>query len=306
MIFSLFSQYITPYILLLFGVMPVYSYNSGPILGEENCHQNFLPQNIEKTIPQLEEAPPEISSLSAAVLAVDANFWLYEKSANEKRSIASITKLMTALVFLDTEPNFDDYYTIVREDGISGGRLHLFLGDTLKIKDLFYTALISSDNGATTALVRSTGLSQEEFILRMNQKANELSLFSTVFSDVTGLSDNNISTAKDVIRLAKIALNTLEIEEVLKLESHRYITREGREKIILSTANGFLDDNGHNFLVIGGKTGYTQKAGFCFVGRYFDDSGREVISVVLGANDRNHRFIEANKLASWAFFNCDW
>ncbi len=306
MFFSFVSQYISPYVLILFGILPAYSHNSGPILGEENCHQSFLPQNIEKTIPQLVEAPPEIFSSSAAVLAVDANFWLYEKSAKEKRSIASITKLMTALVFLDTKPNWEDYYTIVREDGVSGGKLHLFLGDTLSIKDLFYTALISSDNGATTALVRSTGLSEEEFISEMNQKANDLFLFSTEFSDITGLSDNNISTAKDVVRLAKIALNTFEIEEALQLENHRYITKEGREKIILSTATGFLDDNGHNFVVIGGKTGYTEKAGYCFVGRYFDESGREVISVVLGANDRQARFVEANKLSSWAFINCDW
>lgn len=306
MILSFISQYITPYILLVFGLIPVYSHNSGPILGESNCHQSFLPENEERVIPELNEAPPEIESSSAAILAVDANFFLYEKAANEKRSIASITKLMTALTFLDTKPDWDDYYTIVREDGVSGGRLHLFLGDTLTIKELFNTALISSDNGAITALVRSTGLSEEDFIAKMNQKAVDLSLFSTNFSDVTGLSDNNISTAKDVIRLAKIALNTKEIEEALSLEDYRYITREGREKIILSTANGFLRNGENGLNLIGGKTGYTEKAGFCFVGRYLDEKGREVISIVLGASDRNQRFIEANKLSSWAFFNCDW
>ncbi len=306
MIFSFFSQYISPYILLAFGLMPVYSHNSGPILGEENCHKSFLPQNEERIIPQLIEAPPEISSSSAAVLAVDANFWLYEKSANEKRSIASITKLMTALVFLDTIPEWEKTYTIVREDGVSGGRLHLFLGDTLTIKQLFNTALISSDNGAATALVRSTGLSEEEFILKMNEKAIELSLFSTEFSDVTGLSDNNISTAKDVIRLAKIAFNKSEIEEALSLKDYRYTTKEGREKLILSTANGFLGNGENNVKLIGGKTGFTQRAGNCFVGRYLDENGKEVISVILGASDRQERFVEANILASWAFFNCDW
>ncbi len=306
MIFSFFSQYISPYILLAFGLMPVYSHNSGPILGEENCHQSFLPQNEERVIPQLIEAPPEISSSSAAVLAVDANFWLYEKSANEKRSIASITKLMTALVFLDTMPEWEKTYTIVREDGVSGGRLHLFLGDTLTIKQLFNTALISSDNGAATALVRSTGLSEEEFILKMNKKASELSLFSTEFSDVTGLSDNNISTAKDVIRLAKIAFNKSEIEEALSLKDYRYTTKEGREKLILSTANGFLGNGENNVKLIGGKTGFTERAGNCFVGRYLDENGKEVISVILGASDRQERFVEANILASWAFFNCDW
>ncbi len=306
MLYSFLSQYIAPYLLLLFGFMPAYSHSTGPVLGEENCSQAFLPKNSEKTIPSVVEPPPDISSPSAAVLASDVNFWLYEKSANEPRSIASITKLMTALVFLDTNPNWDDTYTIVREDGVSGGRLHLFLGDTLTIKDLFYTALISSDNGAATALVRSTGLGQEEFIEKMNQKAREMSLFSAQFVDVTGLSDQNISSAKDVVRLAKEALNNDYIYKALRQKEHSYVTREGRQKHIISTANGLLQESANGALVIGGKTGYTENAGYCFVGRYFNENGKEVISVVLGALDRYERFTQASLLAKWAFYNCDW
>lgn len=306
MIYTFLSQYIAPYLLLLFGFMPVYSHSTGPILGEKNCDQVFLPKNSEKTIPTVVKPPPDISSPSAAVLASDVNFWLYEKSANEPRSIASITKLMTALVFLDTNPNWEDTYTIVREDGISGGRLHLFLGDTLSIKDLFYTALISSDNGAATALVRSTGLEQNEFINKMNKKAREMSLFSAQFVDVTGLSDQNISSAKDVVRLAKKALNNDHIYEALRQKEHNYTTREGREKHIISTANGLLQQSENAALVIGGKTGYTENAGYCFVGRYFDENDKEVISVVLGASNRQERFTQASLLAKWAFINCDW
>ncbi len=306
MFYSFLSQYIAPYLLLIFGFMPVYSHNSGPILGEENCHQTFLPENSEKILPAVVKPPPEISSPSAAVLASDVNFWLYEKSANEPRSIASITKLMTALVFLDTNPSWEESYTIVREDSVSGGRLHLFLGDTLSIKDLFYTALISSDNGATTALVRSSGLEQNEFIDKMNQKARQMSLFSAEFVDVTGLSDQNVSSAKDVVRLAKKALNNDYIYEALRQKEYSYITKEGRQKHIISTANGLLQQSENGSLVIGGKTGYTEKAGYCFVGRYFDENGKEVISVVLGASNRQERFSQASLLAKWAFFNCDW
>ena len=303
---SFLSQHIVPYILLAFGFLPAYSHNSGPILGEDNCRQAFLPENSEKVLPQVVEPPPSIDSASSAVLAVDANFWLYEKSASEKRSIASITKLMTALVFLDTNPNWEDDYTIIREDNVSGGRIHLFLGDTLSIKDLFYTALISSDNGAATALVRSTGLSQKEFISKMNHKAREMALFSTEFVDVTGLSDGNISTAKDVVRLAKQALNEDEIYQALRNKEYNFVTKEGRNKNIVSTANGLLQESENGALVIGGKTGYTDRAGYCFVGRYFNDKGKEVISVVLGAKNRQDRFAEASQLAKWAFYNCDW
>ncbi len=306
MLYLLINKLVAPYLLLALGLSPVFSYSSGPILGEENCQPVFLPTNSEKTLPQIIQPPPAISSASAAVLAVEANFWLFEQAAQEIRPIASLTKLMTALVFLETKPDWSEEYTIVAEDGVSGGRLNLFLGDTLSIHDLFYTALISSDNGAATALVRSTGLSQAEFIAKMNEKAQALALFSTEFVDVTGLSDNNVSTAKDIIRLAKESLNQAAIEAALKLTEHRFTTKQGREKVIISTANGLLQIPANGALVIGGKTGYTDQAGYCFVGRYFDQAGKEVISVVLGADNRQDRFKEASLLAAWALINCDW
>lgn len=306
MLYTFINNIVFSYITLILGFTPFLSYSSGPILGEDNCQMGSLPISEEKSDPEIISEPPNINSPSAAVLATDVNFWLFEKSALELRSIASITKLMTALVFLDTSLDFNSEYTIISEDIVSGGRIHLFLGDTLTIEELFYTTLISSDNGAATALVRSTGLSQAEFIDKMNNKARDLALFSTKFTDVTGLSNGNISTAKDVARLAKEALNQELIKKALQKKEYRFITREGREKIIISTANGLLENNENEFFLSLGKTGYTDQAGFCFVGRYLDDNGKEVISVVLGADSRQSRFIEANLLANWAFNNCDW
>jgi serine-type D-Ala-D-Ala endopeptidase (penicillin-binding protein 7) len=306
MINFLVNNFLTPYILLILGFNPVFSYSSGPILGEENCQPASLPISVEKVEPEIMADFPVVNSVSAAVLAIEPNFWLFNQTATEARSIASITKLMTALVFLETEPDWLKEYTIINEDIVSGGRINLFLGDTVNIIDLFYTALIASDNGAATALVRSTGLSEDQFVYMMNEKAQELSLFATQFVDVTGLSNENISNAKDVARLAKVALKNQTIKEALSLDEHQFTTKQGRDKIISSTANGLLNNSDKDFLISLGKTGYTEKAGFCFVGLYINEEGKEIISVILGANSRQDRFLEANLLANWAFTNCDW
>jgi serine-type D-Ala-D-Ala endopeptidase (penicillin-binding protein 7) len=295
MLYFLFNKIIISYLVLFLGFLPNFNYISGERLGETNCS---LPNDSNLNL--------DISASSTAVLGSDVNFWLLTKSADEKRPVASITKLMTALVFLDTQPNWQNNYTIQAEDIVSGGRINLFLGDTLNLKDLFYTALIASDNGAATALVRSTGLSQAEFIEKMNQKAEEINLFSTQFVDVTGLSDNNISTAKDIARLAKIALNNLEIETALKIPEYTFITEQGRKKVISSTSSSFLQTDAGEILALVGKTGYTDQAGYCFVAKYIDKQEKEVISVVLGVDNRFDRFTEANFLAKQVLLNCNW
>ncbi len=305
MTYWIVSKFILPWLWLLLNCCPGVYFHTGPWLGPENCQSNQLPDSQEIVSLAILNQTPDISAPSATVYAPDNNFWLFEQAATEKRPIASITKLMTALVFLDTKPDWEKLYTIERADNVIGGRLNLFLGDTLNLRDLFYTALISSDNGATVALARSTGLSQEEFVVAMNDKARSLNLLDTEFADPTGLSDRNLSTAKDVARLASFALDQEIINQALNQADYRFITEQGREKIIISTDN-LLRDQPANILAIGGKTGYTDLAGYCFVGRFQDETGKEVFSVVLGASGRESRFQEASLLANWALTDCQW
>lgn len=301
MLYALLSKYVLPYLFVSIGVLPALSYSSGDTYGQENCQKNFLPENSNKKEIELPSQVPEIVASNALVYASEPNFIVYQKEAKEQRPIASLTKLMTALVFLDQNPNWEDYYTITSEDNVAGGRVNLFLGDTISIKELFKTALIASDNGATVALVRSTGISEEEFILKMNEKAESLALFSTKFSDVTGLSDANVSTAFDLIRLAKVVFKNEHISSALSKNEYRYISKEGREKIITSTIETISDKK-----LIAGKTGYIESSGFNFLGHYINSDNREVFSVVLNSDTRHNRFIEAANLANWAFDNCYW
>jgi len=267
-----------------------------------------LPENLVRPAIIKKENTPEFSltASSGAVLLVKNNTFLYEKNSAAKQPIASLTKLMTALVFLDHNPGFDKEYVVDKSDNIAGGKNNLFSGDTVKISDLLNTSLVASDNGATMALAHSTGLSEAEFVKAMNEKANKLGLFNTSFSEPTGLSDKNVSTARDVARLAKEALSHEEIKNSTTKKEYNFVTKEGREKKISSTDYLLYDGPSTDVNLLGGKTGYTESAGYCFVGKFSDKRQDEVISVVLNSNSKNNRFDETKSLVDWIFTNFNW
>lgn len=241
-----------------------------------------------------------------AVLAADDHFFLFSHQADEQQPIASITKLMTALVFMDNNPGWDKIYEIRAEDRIEGGRLNLFLGERVSVRDLFYTSLIASDNGATMALVRSTGLGEEKFVELMNQKAIYLGLSQTSFKDPIGLSSGNLSTAREVALLARQAFSVPEIRQATVQKDYSFKTEDGRDKLIESTDDLLYVEGLGGLEILGGKTGYTEEAGYCYVGYMRSNSGQSVISVILGARGRNDRFRASRDLANWTINNFQW
>ena len=264
--------------------------------------------NSDYQLISLKPRVPEyiLNADKGAVLAVSDRAFLFKKNENQVQPIASITKLMTALVFLDHNPGWDKIYEITTADNISGGHLNLFLGDRLKIKDLFYTSLIASDNGATIALVHATGLSEKQFVGEMNKKAQHLSLVKTKFSEPIGLSDDNISTAREVTWLANEAFNNQAISQTTTKSSYEFRTEGGKNVKIESTDNLLFDSAPGPWELLGGKTGYTDRAGYCFVGRFKDSQGRELISAILGSNGKNDRFKESKNLITWVWQNYIW
>ncbi|MDP2944078.1 MAG: serine hydrolase [bacterium] len=250
--------------------------------------------------------PAEMAAAKGAVLMANDHFFLFEENADEPQPIASITKLMTALVFLDNNPGWNKAYMITEADKVEGGRLNLFLGDEVTVKDLFYISLVASDNGATLALVHASGLSETEFVAKMNSRAEELGLEKTSFKDPIGLSEYNLSTAREVALLAQAAFKRPEISDATTRSDYQFMTIGGREKKIESTDYLLFDSGEKTLIVLGGKTGYTEQAGYCFVGRLKDEAGREVISVVLNSQDKNGRFRDSRNLANWVFSNYNW
>lgn len=271
----------------------------------------------DERLPISENKPAGPSKISLAAqfaaagqncVALDAvsSKILFEKNAEEPRPVASITKLMTALVFLEHNPGWELVYKIKAEDKREGGKFYLFTGESVKVKDLFYSSLIASDNIATIALVKSTGMSEEEFVRIMNEKAAELSLKNTSFSDPIGLSNANISTPREVAEFAKAALADKNISEATLTKKYEFSTGEGRKKIVRNT-DDLLDLFPQNGIrIAGGKTGYTEAAGYCFVGKFVDHFGNEIISVVLREESNEYRFKEIYDLVHWAYKNYEW
>lgn len=266
-----------------------------------------LPSGINQDVNIISLLPASSESIivadKAAVLSADGRYLLFNKNADKQQPIASITKLMTALVFVETNPDWKVTYQIKAVDSVEGGKLHLFLGDSLNLKDLFLTSLIASDNGATIALVHASGLSEKDFVLRMNEKAKNLGLSKTVFVEPIGLSEKNVSTAREVSLLARKALDNPDISAAVKLSEYRFQTLEGRDKFIESTDYLLFDSEAGDLQALGGKTGYTDKAGYCFVGRFKGPGGEELIAAVLNSPGKNERFRESKKIINWVFEN---
>ena len=267
-----------------------------------------LPESpaLPAVIKKADAAPLTLTASSGAVLLVKSNTFLYEKDSAKQQPIASLTKMMTALVFLDHNPGFDKEYVVSKDDNVVGGKNNLFTGDTVKVQDLWNTSLIASDNGATMALAHSTGLSDKEFAAAMNEKALRLGLFNTSFVEPTGLSDKDVSTARDIARLAKEALSHDELKKTTTQKDYNFVTKEGREKKISSTDNLLYTGSDPKISLLGGKTGYTEGAGYCFVGKFIDGRQDEIISVVLNSNGKNDRFAETQNLVDWVFTNFNW
>ncbi len=253
------------------------------------------------------EAKHEVTADSAVVLDTETGTVLFKKDDKAPKSIASITKLATALVFLDHNPGWEYVYEIRESDRREGSKVYLAVGERAKVKDLFYLSLVASANTETVALVNSTGLKMEEFVGLMNDKARELGLTDTVFKDAVGLDAGNVSTALDVARLAKAALEMEDIRQATITKRHEFTTMSGN-KISVDNTDKLLEVFAANprIRIIGGKTGYTEEAGGCLASKWSNESGHEVISVLLGGDDRISRFSETKSLVEWVYTKFRW
>ncbi|MBI2984568.1 MAG: serine hydrolase [Candidatus Kerfeldbacteria bacterium] len=224
--------------------------------------------------------------------------------------IASITKLMTAAVFLDLKPSLRTTFTYQATDDTPFGYLRVSAGETMQLRDLFYAMLVGSANNAATALARSTGLSREQFIERMNNKAQAWGLSLTRFVDVTGLDPGNVSTAEEVARLAAQVFHEYEpIRYVTTRRVYHFRTlNTGLSHTIPTTdwllGRGLVD---RQLIFTGGKTGYLDEAKYTYVIRTADrTTGSQVVVAIMGSASSRQRFVDAAAVINWAFRNHRW
>lgn len=249
----------------------------------------------------------DVKTTAKSAIAVDADSGkiLYKKNTQEVRSIASITKLMTALVFLDNNPGWQKEFSTKASDRRNGGIIHLNTGEILTIKNLFLTALISSDNDAAMALARSTGLSETAFVAEMNKKAKEIGLKQANFADPTGLDQANQATAEDIVKLVNTALSKPNIQKATSTSYYEFEVQGKEKKRTVELRNTDWLTNSYLEL-IGGKTGFIERAGHCLAVKIRGEKEQEIIVVVLGSESNFNRFQDVKAIADWVFTNYQW
>jgi len=244
---------------------------------------------------------PDVRAAAAIIYDPATGKVLYEENAMDERSIASITKVMTAIVFLETATDLNQEVQIVRADTLRASTTYLRTNDRVRVADLLHLLLIPSDNAAARALARISPLGYDGFIARMNQKADDLGLDHTAYIDPSGLYADNISSAYDMARLISFASEDDRIGPIMRTPEYSFRTvpaanRAGRIVTVRSTnqilRSGEID-------VVGGKTGFISKAGYCLATLLKMPSGSSFAVVVLGATSNLGRFWETRHLMTW-------
>ena len=245
----------------------------------------------------LESHKLQLRSEAAVVLDTKKGEVLFEKNIETELPIASLTKLMSALVFLENNPNLYNTITITTADTRGSGRSPLRAGETFTLRDLMHASLMSSSNRATRALARAADLSPLEFVSRMNRKAKELSLENTLFCEPTGLDENNISTALDCAKLLYFALQDSVIASILSKTTYEFVSLDkGKRRHRIGSTNKLLFSS---LNVKGGKTGYNGASGWCLGTMVEGEDGKEMVAVILDAPTKHTRFKEIRSIVEW-------
>ena len=252
-------------------------------------------------------AATEITAPSAILLEASTGQVIYEKNATERRSPASITKIMTLLLIFEALSEGkvslqDEVVTSAHAKSMGGSQVFLEEGETQTLETMIKCIVIASGNDASVAVAEHIAGSEADFVEKMNAKATELGMVDTHFEDCCGLtdSDSHYTTAKDVAIMSREL--TVKYPEVFTytriwMEDITHVTRRGSSTFTLSSTNKLLK---WYQWTTGLKTGSTAKAKFCISATASKD-GMNLIAVIMGAPDPKERFHDAEKLLNYGF-----
>jgi len=243
--------------------------------------------------------PSFLTARSAVAIDIDSGTVLWEKDAQAATSPASTTKMMTALVVLENY-RLDQIIEVADLGFVEGQKMKLVPGEKISVEDLLYGLLVSSANDAAIAFAKNFPNGEKGFVWAMNQKANELGLLKTNFTNPVGYDEpNHYSTASDLTRLAIEAMKNPTIAKMVATKEITVSDLSGKILHPMSNINLLI---GNLPGVKGVKTGWTQEAGECLVTLVERDNRRVMISL-LGSADR---FAETKALVEWIFENFTW
>lgn len=261
-------------------------------------------------IEEIEE-PRNLYAQAAVLMDAESGRILFEKNGQEVLAMASTTKIMTCILALE-KGNLEDVVT-ASELAVSQPKVHLGLraGEQFKLKDLLYSLMLESHNDSAVAIAEHVGGSVEEFATLMNTKAKELGCKNTHFITPNGLDETDetgmhATTASELARIMSYCImespKKEEFLSITSMPSHSFNNVEGSRTFSCSNHNSFL-----NMMegAISGKTGFTGKAGYCYVGALERD-GRTFVVALLACgwpNNKNYKWKDTVKLMEYALEN---
>lgn len=233
--------------------------------------------------PEPSRRPPEISAASAILADLDSGQVLYEKAADERRPVASLTKIATALVVMErtTPQEVVTVSELAAGDGLTPGvaELGLAAGERIRVGELLYALLLQSANDAALALAEHVAGSVDAFVRRMNARVHRLGAMDTRFTSPNGLDDRGYSTARDLLRITRAAYRLPGFASIVATRVREIPAPDGQPPRVVQNRNVLL------WLypgAVGVKTGYTSRAGYCVVA-VAEREGVRLAAVVLGA-----------------------
>ena len=246
----------------------------------------------------LDPAKLRLASLNAVIIDASANRPVYAKGANDVTPIASLTKLMTAIVTLDAGPSLDEAIAIDMDDldFVKGTSSRLRMGAELPRREMLRLALMSSENRAASSLARNYPGGTSAFVAAMNAKAESLGMTRTRFADPTGLSPRNVSTANDLALLVAAAAQYPQIREFSTTGSHYVEVQPTGQLLGFNNTNNLVKNAQWDITV--SKTGYIREAGKCLV-MLATIASKPFVIVLLDSAGKYTRLGDAQRVRHW-------
>ncbi|MGH8015385.1 MAG: D-alanyl-D-alanine carboxypeptidase family protein, partial [Candidatus Zixiibacteriota bacterium] len=268
-----------PKVLLMLAGFVFFFANTVHILETGNSEiQASINPNYEFVFGDFTENGLGLNLKAAILVNYDDGKVLYARNAELERPIASLTKLISAMVIIDKGTDLSRTEIITREDAYRSSRSRLRVGYELTLEDLLVAALMNSDNRAMRALARACSGTQDAFSAEMNWKVRTLGLTHTVFIEPTGLDSRNVSTAEEVAKIVHYAYKYPLIEQITADKQRKVTVLSSRGRKLQMANTNLLVLSQYN--VLAGKTGYIRAADYCVAALVENKAGEKLTAVV--------------------------
>ncbi len=289
---------------VLIGILALQAFEPSrpPLVGGLPVARYVVPQAAVPVKKEAGRLGVELTARAAVAIDAKSGHMLFEKDADRPYPVASLTKIITAMVLLDQKPRLEEKVTLTTADRGRVGRTFVDLQDAFTRKELLQIMLIASSNEAAHALAR-TSVGMDAFVAAMNAKARELGMVHATFHDPSGLDPRNAASAKDMAIAIRAALNYPLLQSITPIQTLVVRGRATGRSYTLKSTNLLLGSalNKDPYKIMAGKTGSLEEAGFCFAQVTRNKEGDEVIAVVLGSDSHFSRFQDVKSMTYWAY-----